>query len=568
MRIKAIWIQNFRGIKNLSWSPTAGVNCLIGPGDGGKTSVLDAIELLLSERHNITFEDLDFFGGSTEKPIRIGAAFTDIPAEFKRDDKYGLMLSGWGKKGFVEEPSEAEGVEAALLLRLDVDCTLEPKWSVHVARAGAVDTNATISFHDRKHFAPARLGTYADRHLAWGRGSSLQKVSAHPEQLPAALNELMRGAHASFAKDSAVVFDDVIGAIRPNMEGLGVRLRAGLAANLDRGSVSLNASAVALHDGDVPLRCSGTGTTRLAVAALQSAEAAERRFFLVDELEFGLEPHRISLLISHLRARTAKSGQAFVTTHSPVVLREAKFDEIHVCRRSVSGELSIMRADEADTALLDAKRFVRDKGEALLAKSVLVCEGQTEVALLKGFSSASGADFQSRGVVFADGGGDPSCFSVALHFARMGYRTALLTDSDKAMDPATTEALSKAGVPHFSWGNKGCTEVELFTGLSVEFRQQLLELLVEQMEPKRLLGEISAAVRGSVTTLEEAKACLANDEYGRSIGSQANRGKWIKRDYDLCREIGNSILATASIMDNGSCVQHLERLTEWMKRDA
>lgn len=352
------------------------------------------------------------------------------------------------------------------------------------------------------------------------------------------------------------------------MAGLGVRLQADLSANLDRQSLSLNASGVALHDGDVPLRCSGTGTTRLAVAALQSAQAADRRFLLVDELEFGLEPHRVSLLVSHLRARTEKNGQAFITSHSPAVLREAKFDEVQVCRRDKDGTLRILNAYEADTPVLDAKRYVRDKGEALLAKSVLVCEGQTEVALLKGFSSAQSVDFQSRGVVLLDGGGDPSCFDVAAHFAKMGYRTALLTDSDKAIDLKKASALKAAGVPHYCWGQSNCTEVELFSGLTLSFRQQLLDVIAEEMELPRLLGEFSAAVGHPVGSLEYAKQLLAQDAYCVPVGTKANHGKWIKRDFDLCREIGERVLAPALRADNGTCVQHLRALSGWMSQDA
>lgn len=569
MRIRQIWVKNFRGIKQLDWRPSPGLNCLIGSGDGGKTTVLDAIELLLSERYNVTFDDLDFYGGSTKEPVLIAATFTDLPAAFKRDDKYGLALSGWGPTGVVEEPSEASGVEAALTFRLDVDATLEPRWSIHFQRGGSVQPSKAIAFQDRKVFAPARLGTYSDRHLAWGRNSSLQRVSAHPDQLPATLNELARNARTSFTKEAGNVFADVITALKPDMDRLGVRLRDGLAANLDHASLSVNASGVALHDGDIPLRCAGTGTTRLAVAALQSTEAAHRKFLLVDELEFGLEPHRISLLVSHLRARTALSGQAFITTHSLAVLREARFGEVHVCRRSKDGTLTITGANEIDTPALDSKRYVRDKGEALLARSVLVCEGQTEVALLKGYSSARAMDFQSHGVVFVDGGGDPGCFGLALHFAKLGYRTAVLTDSDKAMTAANAGALTSAGVPHFAWGDGNCTEAELFTGLPAVLRQQLLELVAMEVELKRLLGEFSAAAGIRVSTLQEAIEHLGNDGLCARVGNQANHGRWIKGDFDLCYLIGERILARVPQAEaSGSCLAHLERLSAWMTTDA
>ena len=43
VRIVQIEIRNFRGIRKLDWNPSPGMNCLIGPGDSTKTTILDAI---------------------------------------------------------------------------------------------------------------------------------------------------------------------------------------------------------------------------------------------------------------------------------------------------------------------------------------------------------------------------------------------------------------------------------------------------------------------------------------------------------------------------------------------
>ena len=45
-RIRRLEIRNFRSIQNLDWAPSNGMNCLIGPGDSGKSTVLDAIDLV------------------------------------------------------------------------------------------------------------------------------------------------------------------------------------------------------------------------------------------------------------------------------------------------------------------------------------------------------------------------------------------------------------------------------------------------------------------------------------------------------------------------------------------
>ena len=56
-RIRVVEISNFRAIKELKWLPDAGINCLIGPGDSGKSSILEAIDLCLGARRSVTFSD-------------------------------------------------------------------------------------------------------------------------------------------------------------------------------------------------------------------------------------------------------------------------------------------------------------------------------------------------------------------------------------------------------------------------------------------------------------------------------------------------------------------------------
>lgn len=50
-------IERFRGIKTLSWHPAKGVNVILGGGDVGKTTILDAIGLLIMRRlYTLIFE--------------------------------------------------------------------------------------------------------------------------------------------------------------------------------------------------------------------------------------------------------------------------------------------------------------------------------------------------------------------------------------------------------------------------------------------------------------------------------------------------------------------------------
>ena len=69
--IRLIQVENIRCIQQLVWTPSAGINCLIGPGDSGKSSILDAVDYCLGARRTVQVTDADFFGLDVSKPIVI-----------------------------------------------------------------------------------------------------------------------------------------------------------------------------------------------------------------------------------------------------------------------------------------------------------------------------------------------------------------------------------------------------------------------------------------------------------------------------------------------------------------
>ena len=76
-RIRRIEIDHFRSISHLDWYPEPGINCLIGPGDSGKSTILDAIDLCLGARRQAQFTDSDFHSGDFSTPICISMTIGD-----------------------------------------------------------------------------------------------------------------------------------------------------------------------------------------------------------------------------------------------------------------------------------------------------------------------------------------------------------------------------------------------------------------------------------------------------------------------------------------------------------
>jgi putative ATP-dependent endonuclease of the OLD family len=57
--IKSLEISRFRGIRHLEWYPSASMNVILGGGDVGKTTVLDAVALLLSPTNSGVISESD-----------------------------------------------------------------------------------------------------------------------------------------------------------------------------------------------------------------------------------------------------------------------------------------------------------------------------------------------------------------------------------------------------------------------------------------------------------------------------------------------------------------------------
>src|SRR4029078_7896281 len=59
--IRSLTIQRFRVIEYLAWRPAKGLNVILGGGDVGKTTILDAVALLLSPTNSISVSDTDYY---------------------------------------------------------------------------------------------------------------------------------------------------------------------------------------------------------------------------------------------------------------------------------------------------------------------------------------------------------------------------------------------------------------------------------------------------------------------------------------------------------------------------
>jgi putative ATP-dependent endonuclease of OLD family len=535
--IRHLEINNFRAIKQLSWNPNPGLNCLIGPGDSGKSTILDAIDLVLGARRSYSFSDADFYQLDTSLPIIITVTLGNLDDELQNIEKYGSFLRSYNAftKVIFDEPQLNN--EIVLTIKLIVDANLDPDWRLFSERTDAEGLERRLPWKHRELLSPARLGTTGYQNLAWGSRSVLNKLSEDTLDVSSLLTKLGRQTRQAFVDQQVEGVSDVLQQVQKIGNNLGVPIGQ-LKALLDVNGISLSNSAISLHNyDDTPLRQLGTGSSRLLISGLQKA-ASKSTMLIVDEAEYGLEPYRITRLLNELGSKdTIPTQQVFITTHSPYVLRELQANQLHVIRKLIplpAGHEPIPQPPSHAVYNLEGgdvqQATLRVCAEAFLSKAVLVCEGKTEIGLVRGMDlynqDGNHPTINAEGVYCADGGGD-SLFARAKVFNSLGYPTAIFKDSDKAQEhlQQTTEAIGLR-IPIFEWLNNNATEDALFLACPVFLIPYLLQVAIDRKGEDAIKAHILKYSQNQIT-LNDCQQRFS-DSHRTLLAKAANKKSWYK----------------------------------------
>ncbi|MGE4535334.1 ATP-dependent nuclease [Halomonas sp.] len=535
-RIRKVEIRNFRALRSLDWYPNEGINCLIGPGDSGKSSILDAIDLCLGARRNLAIVDTDFFELDVTKDICITLTLGELPDSLKNIEAYGEYLRGFNASTMTIEDEPRKGLETVLTVRLTVQADLEPEWSLYSDRTAANDSPRYLAWKDRSALAPARLGNHPSYHLSWARGSVLNRLSAERADINAELIQAARETRIGFGDKATSQLSATLNTVTTTAQSLGVPVGAAATALLDANSVSFGDGAISLHSEDgIPLRGLGTGSSRLLLASLHRAAAEAASIVLVDEIEFGLEPHRLTRLLSSLGAKEEPTPlQVFMTSHSPVALRELSGAQLFVVRPDTpSHQVHRVGSDN------DVQSTIRCFPEAFLSRTVIVCEGASEVGLIRGlddyWTSQGYPSLLADGVSYVDaGGGEPDrCFYRGRAFQKLGYRVAVVQDNDKAPTAAVVNEFTSAGGYLLAWQHSRALEDELFASLPAEAVAALIARALELNPEDRIDQHIKTRSEGQMdlaTVLDDGVTSQYSPNCRALLGasSRIRKAGWFK----------------------------------------
>lgn len=411
-------VERFRGIKTLPWHPAKGVNVILGGGDVGKTTILDAIGLLLSPTNSTTLPDTDYHARDIDAGFVIEAVLTLPPStEINHQTKPSWPWHWNGSKAVVPSTDD------------DAETNTEP---VYWLRVRGVEhdlvyeivqpdgTTDSLSVALRRSIGLVRLSgdDRNDRDLRFVQGSALDRLLSDKglrsrlatglakidvkEELTDSAKELLKTLDRAFTEKS---LPDGLDLAITGGQGLSIPALIGLTAK--RGGVAL------------PLASWGAGTRRMVALAIAEQNQGEAPITLVDELERGLEPYRQQSLIKKLQAGPA---QVFVTTHSPAVI-------------SAAADAALWYVDhEGKVGSLEPAKIARHRKkypETFLARLTVVAEGSTEVGFVTALlEKALGAALEDHGIHVTNGEGHETTLDLLEALAKGGLRFGGFADDE------------------------------------------------------------------------------------------------------------------------------------------
>ena len=410
-------IERFRGIESLVWLPDKHVNVILGGGDHGKTTILDAIGLLLSPTNTMVISDADYWKREPEQEFIIEAVLELPPVTGINEQKRPAWPWEWdGDNTMIPNPDDEEGGKLEVYVvrvRGTADCDLV----YEICQPNGDFDHFSVGL--RRNIGLVKLAgdDRNDRDLRLIRGAALDRLLADKALRARLAKEIgennVEEKLADPSKERLVNLDKQFGEkALPTKLGIGLVGGRGFSLNA---LIGLTAEK---HDVRLPLSSWGSGTRRLAALEISAANQSELPITIVDEVERGLEPYRQRVLMKELMEAPS---QAFVTTHSAAAIYAATTASLWY----LSGDRKIGKLADATTP------HMRKDPEAFLSRIAIVAEGATEVGFVRFLILKAVTKIpMDYGICVTDGGGNDYTLQLLESLAKSGLRFSGFADDE------------------------------------------------------------------------------------------------------------------------------------------
>lgn len=461
-RIRRLTVNRFRGIENFSWHPSAGVNLILGGGDVGKTTILDAIALLLSPTNAANLSDTDYFLRKIEDEFAIEAVMT-LPQDgaINAQPKASWPWDWNGAEPVVPKLDDEGGTPSEPVYRFRVRGTADLELVYEILQPDGTADHFPVAL--RRAIGLVRLGgdDRNDRDLRLVQGSALDRLLSDKSLRSRMAKELAKTeVEGQLSPEGTAALAKLDEAFKA--QSLPETLHLSITGSQGASVAALVGLTAACQAIQLPLASWGSGTRRLSALTIAEQKQGESPVTVVDEIERGLEPYRQHALMRRLQ--DAKS-QTFVTTHSPAAIAAAS-------------QAAIWYVDHLGRiGPLDAKKIAKHRAtdpNTFLSRLSIIGEGATEVGFASALLEAAlGGALERHGVHMSDGVGHDNTLDVLQALTEGGLRFGGFADDEGKFPDRWKKLESALGNLLFRW-KSGCIEENVIQAVPDAKLQALL----------------------------------------------------------------------------------------------
>lgn len=445
-----------------------GDTVLVGDNNSGKSTVLEAIDLVLGPNRlsrKPVIDEHDFYQGKylvnegdDTGEIRIEVTITNLNKE--QCSRFWDYIEWWdsSKRTFrpnlrvrdIDNDSIEEALRVTFLGNYDREEDDFSGTTVFSRSLEESDSPALFGKTDKRYcgFLYLRSIRTAQRALSLEHGSLLDIILQMKEIRPEMWEKTIAKAKEwDVASDPKLGISGILETIEkamrkyvPHEWGIVPRLKV---SKLTREHLRQIITAfISTGDGGhmAPFYRQGRGTINMLVLAMLSQIAEDKKnvVFAMEEPETAIPPYAQKRIVHEVR-NLAK--QTLFTSHSPYVLEEFHMGEMAVLRRTNDGHMK--QASVSLPGSIKPKHYWREFRtrfcEGLLSRRILVVEGATEATAmpavarwLSELNPESYSSFEALGLCTIDAGGDSKIADTAKMYKNLGKKVFALCDKLEA----------------------------------------------------------------------------------------------------------------------------------------
>ncbi len=562
MWLRELQIRNFRKIDALTVNFPRGLTVLVGENNSGKTTVIDALRLMLfssREFDSLRLTEDDFRTGTDLAPIEISCRFTGLEDEdevhFQEclvdidDGKFEMQVNArvefnettnrcnvkmWG--GETEGgslPSNHYDRLATIYLQplRDPERGLRPGQHSQVSRL----IDCLTKEDQREDFET--IAKEANEKIRVLKPVKDAKSDINAQMAAIAGSELTQKTELIFTDPT---FRRIIAGLQPEIDGL-------------------------------PFPLNGLGYNNLiftsaTLGTLRRSPQFSFRSILVEEPEAHLHPQLQMLLLRHLAVvasdHEGNEVQVIASSHSPILASQAPIDSV-VSVHEVDGKVSAVSVSSITIGEKIKKKLERyldaTRGELFFARRILMVEGMAEALLLPVLAKMSGGNLKKSSVTILNADGiNFNAFTPLFGTEGLRVPVVILTDGDAkeigGEMSATASGLREqtAGIPNLNVEMSETTfEHELARS------EMLLPHMVSALkELHPIIGTTLETELATVATVKE-KAKMFLDVF---IGKSVSKGRFAQELAEILADCNLGANAVPDYIRNA--LRHLGVLSE------